>query len=808
MRVGMISPQSVPPASGGLERALEGLVRAIDAESPHEAELVRLPVDERTLVGLVDGYEAFWRLDVSSFDLVITSKYPAWLVRHPNHVVYMFHRLRGLYDAYDFFGFPERVDHADRDLARLQRLLRTHRCPPDPGEFFELFATIAATRGCDDPALALPGPLAREVVHFLDGIALDPRSIRRFFAVSKTVAARHDYFPPGVGVEVVYVPSSLERLRSTDFRHFFTVSRLDRPKRIDLIIRALDHVSHEIPLKIAGTGPDLSRLHAEAAGDSRISFLGAVSDDELVELYASAIAVPFVPSEEDLGLVALEAMQSSKPVVTCLDSGGPTELVVDGVNGFVTEPTPAAIGRALERLVGDRGLSDRLGAAGRERAQRVSWRRTVRALLHDGRPRRTPLPSRRRSKVVVTATFVAKPALHGGQLRLLHLSRGLAAAGYDVEIVSLIEADQPASREVLRDGLVQTAVPKTAAHARADAEASRSVEGLPVTDIVAADTVSLTPSYVETLRAAAAGAAAIVLSHPYLVTAVEAAADVPLVYEAQDVESDLKRAVLPASKAGERLYQLVESAEETAVRRSVLTTTCSRQDADALAKRFAADRTRFLVIANGVELKSSAFVGPEARRRWRERWLRAFATAGPVGAHDFRGLSVFFGSWHPPNIDAAEQIVGFAAARPEMLFVIGGAVCGELYGPPRPRNVLLAGFVSRVAKGGLLASADIGLNPMRIGSGTNLKIVEYLAAGLPVVTTHFGARGLPTDGERPFAVAAAEEFPTAIEQVLRDTAATRDRVRRGRALVESEYDWALLGRRFATGVQRALAQAE
>jgi len=805
MRIGVISPQSVPPAFGGLERALEGLVDAIKAESPNDAELVRLPVDERTLVGLVAAYQTFSQLDVSRFDMVITTKYPAWLVRHPNHAVYMFHRLRGLYDAYDFFGLPEHIDHDEPDLARLQAFVRTRSRPRELAEFFELFASTAAARGPDDPALALPGPLAREIVRFLDGAALDPRWVRRFFALSKTVAARRDYFPARAGVEVVYLPSSLQGLHCDRFRHFFTVSRLDEPKRIELIIRALGHVSHDIPLKIAGTGADVGRLREQAAGDPRISFLGAVSDEELVEGYADAIAVPFTPSDEDLGLVALEAMMSSKPVVTCLDSGGPTEFVTDGVNGFVTEPTPAAVGRALERLACDRAFAERLGAAGNERAGQVSWRRTVRALLRDARPRRRSISPRGKPKIVVAATFLAEPALHGGQIRLLHLCKALTAS-YDVEIVSLVEADRSRKRTILRDGLAQSAIPKTPAHAHADAEASRSVGGLHVTDILASETVSLTPSYVEALGSAAAGAAGIVLSHPYLVTAVEAIdAAVPLVYEAQDVESDLKRALLPTSEVGDRLYALVEAVEEKAVGISVLTTTCSQEDADALVQRFGAASSSLVVIPNGVELEAIAYVSTEPRRRSAERWLRSYAASGPSAAGEFRELCVFFGSAHPPNVDAAEQILRFAARRPTTLFAIVGSLCGELNGRTRPENVLLAGVVSPVVKHGLLASAHVGLNPVRIGSGTNLKLVEYLAAGLPVVTTRFGARGLPGDGDGIAAVADVEDFPRAIEQVLVNRATTRERVRRGRALVESGFDWELLGRRFTTAVETALA---
>ena len=59
MKVAIIAPSPVPFTRGGAERAVGGLARAINEHTPHECELVKLPVDESTLAGLVDGYEAF-----------------------------------------------------------------------------------------------------------------------------------------------------------------------------------------------------------------------------------------------------------------------------------------------------------------------------------------------------------------------------------------------------------------------------------------------------------------------------------------------------------------------------------------------------------------------------------------------------------------------------------------------------------------------------------------------------------------------------------------------------------------------------
>src|SRR5690606_16168463 len=209
--------------------------------------------------------------------------------------------------------------------------------PETVAEFFERFRLLQQSP-LPDGALAFPGPLAREIVHFLDDGALSPQKMTRHAAISRTVAERQGYFPHGAPVEVLYPPPHRDDYRCGSDDYFFTSSRLDGAKRIAFLIEAMAHVKHDIPLLIAGRGPDEERLRALAGDDPRIRFLGFVPDDEMPALYADALAVPFVPYDEDYGLITIEAMRSGKPVVTFTDSGGPCEFVREGVTGLSCAP--------------------------------------------------------------------------------------------------------------------------------------------------------------------------------------------------------------------------------------------------------------------------------------------------------------------------------------------------------------------------------------------------------------------------------------------------------------------------------------
>ena len=106
----------------------------------------------------------------------------------------------------------------------------------------------------------------------------------------------------------------------------------------------------------------------------RVRFLGYVTDEEVVDLYANCFGVVLTPHDEDYGFTTLEAFFAGKPVITTSDAGGVLEFVENGVNGFVELPEPSQLAAHMDTLNSDRGLCERLGTAGRELVrEKVSW---------------------------------------------------------------------------------------------------------------------------------------------------------------------------------------------------------------------------------------------------------------------------------------------------------------------------------------------------------------------------------------------------------------------------------------------------
>lgn len=271
-------------------------------------------------------------------DMVIPTKFPSYLVRHPMKVTWLFHQHREVYDLYGTAYCSFTDDPEEQEI--------------------------------------------RQTILRLDNKTL--RESRRIFTISENVSRRLQKFND-IGSETLYPPPHYKgRYREGPFGDYVLYAgRLERLKRCELLVEAFRYVEPAVRLVLAGRGPQLENLErqAERLGlGERVVFAGFVPEEELLELYASAGGVLYAPVDEDYGYVTVEAFLSGKPVVTCTDSGGTLEFVEDGVTGFVVEPTPEAIGDAVNRLFASRERAREMGAAGRPKVDGISWDRVIDAL--------------------------------------------------------------------------------------------------------------------------------------------------------------------------------------------------------------------------------------------------------------------------------------------------------------------------------------------------------------------------------------------------------------------------------------------
>jgi glycosyltransferase involved in cell wall biosynthesis len=793
MKIAIVAPSPIPFTIGGAENLFWGLQEYINAETPHQCELIKVPSAEGNFWEIIDSYQKFSIIDLSYFDLLISTKYPAWMVNHGRHVCYMQHTLRGLYDTYHFSKQPELFSWDELGLGPLRRLmdqLSSGDCNSASG-LAEFFGRIRELRhgGLPEDTFRFPGPFIRQLVHFMDGYGMSPSRISAYAAISHNVRRRENYFPGGVDVSVVYHPPRKTEYfcRNDDF--LFTASRLDGPKRIRMLTDAMKHVKSDIPLIIAGTGPDEQQLLEIAQGDPRIRFLGFVRDADVIQYYADALAVPFVPYDEDYGLITIEAMMSSKPVLTVVDSGGPNEFVRNGETGYSVVPDAKAIAERIDYMCTHRSETRQMGLNALECVRGIGWSSVARIILAEpGGSKIVPLRQKRstRKKLVVATTFPVYPPRGGGQSRIFNLYRNLARS-VDVDLVTLCNRDEPAFEGMISPGLREIRVPKSEAHHQKEAEYSRSVDWVPLTDVVMPVLYQETPVYVDALASCSREAFAVVASHPYVIDALEhCAPSKPLWFEAHNVEYELKRDIFPSSDAGKSLLDLVRRAESRCWHACEVAFACTMADLQALRGLYGNTHALSIEVPNGVAIDEVPFHSEFDR-------LRLKATLGLDG----RLVAVFMGSWHGPNLTAIEFLLSVAEKLPSVTFVVVGSA-GLAFGQRElPLNVLMTGPVDDEAKCILLGAADIALNPLTVGSGSNLKMLDYAAAGVPILSTGFGARGFAFTPGVHYISAELDKYVLELTISLATCSGRAAIADAARQLVKDRYSWRLIADEFA-----------
>lgn len=150
------------------------------------------------------------------------------------------------------------------------------------------------------------------------------------------------------------------------------VSQLIRGKGVDLLLQAVKKIGSRFHLTIVGTGnaeAGLKELSHSLGLDDRVRFAGWVNNDSIGEFYSNArvVAVP-CRWPEPFGMIGLEAMWHARPVVA-FNVGGIPDWLENDVTGFlVAEQDVSGLATAIERILQDYGLAQRLGEAALIRA--------------------------------------------------------------------------------------------------------------------------------------------------------------------------------------------------------------------------------------------------------------------------------------------------------------------------------------------------------------------------------------------------------------------------------------------------------
>lgn len=343
-RVAVVT-SDVPFVKGGHITIAQSTVRALRAWG-YEADLILTP--QNRFGHQLRAYMATRLTDVGEDGLgrkihqVISFRYPSYAVKHSCHVCWLNHRMREYYDLWESFSSQ---------------------------------LGFRAT---------LKEGLRRRIIHLLDTRLLK-HNVTKLFAQSKTIQERLKLWG-SIPSELLYPPPPQRDYRTESYQNFIlSVSRLQRLKRLDLLLDALALMKNrDLKAVIIGEGPEEKNLGLkikEKQLENRVLLLGKVDEKILIEYYSRCLAVFFAPLREDYGLVTAEAFTSRKCVVTALDSGGPAELVIDGERGYVCPAHPERIAEKLDELADNRTLAENMGEKAYTFISHLTWEKAVEKLI-------------------------------------------------------------------------------------------------------------------------------------------------------------------------------------------------------------------------------------------------------------------------------------------------------------------------------------------------------------------------------------------------------------------------------------------
>lgn len=772
MKIAIVAPSPVPFRIGGIENLVWSVCDYINKKTKHSADLIKLPSRELDFWSLIDTYKSFYDLDLSHFDAVITSKYPCWMIRHDNVVTYMAHCLRGLYDCYFMMGLPEEVDRNNPFVNQVVDYMEANPNPASLDDFFTMVYDLKY-RPVPDSYYIFPGPFIRLLVHYMDKFGLAYSGRDNFFAISDTVKNRTEYFPEGANVTTLYPESEKQDFTEGNYEYVFMISRLDSAKRIDLLVKAMKYVKSDVKLKIAGTGPCADELKALAGDDKRIEFLGFVSDEDATNLYANALVIPYFPYDEDYGYITAEAMMHKKPIITTRDAGGPTEFTIDNETGFVVDTDPEAIAKAIDYFAQNPEEAKRMGTNAFEKVKDISWDNVVDKLVAEIENKMN------RKKIVVPVTFGVYPAQGGGQARIYQLYKNITK-NYDVELVTNnYGLNEPVMKLKIGKGLTEVKVQVSDEFNNKRLEYDK-ILGTASNDSLCLAEWQLNPNYTNELKTSLKDASFVILSHPYMYEVFKSCnSGLKFAYEAQDVDYLIKKNMYSNDPFAENILQMVFEAEKKCCLESEFVITCSDADADKLCELYGCDRSKMVVVPNGVSMEDTAFTSLAERKAKRHAYN---LTDKKIG--------IFMGSYHKPNLEGCDYIISIADKCPDTMFLLMGSQCMNYKKNELPKNVGLVGFAADDVKEKIFETIDFAINPMFSGSGTNLKMFDYMAAGIPVITTEFGTRGI--EKKDCFIIAEKDTMPDAINAFNLDD--QEQRINDSLKLIEDVFDWSVIAK--------------
>ena len=390
-------------------------------------------------------------------------------------------------------------------------------------------------------------------------------------------------------------------------------------------------------------------------------------------------------------------------------------------------------------------------------------------------------------------------ASSGGAARLYQLARKLVET-YEIYMVVLAGPRQRPALSHVEPGIIRCRIPASKALVDRVDQLSAQV-GEAHTMLALSDVTVDLPLVEFFLNQIKARLAAVVLVGPYLYPWFKKQGwAVPVIYEAPDVQREFMKVLVKEAVQADAAAAMVTELEAELCDDAAMIWTVSEKDRHTFMDHYRVPETKLVLVRSGVSVDRAILAPPGAYGGLR-KWVGLTKPA-----------VLFVGSHMRPNLEAAQFIIQQLAPRfPDLVFVIIGlnleGYQSSAGSEKIPENVVLTGRLSEREKETAMALTTIALNPLSSGSGTSLKVPDYIAHGKPIITTPLGLRGYE-EFEPWLHCVELESFPDVLSTMLKalaqdeyvldgDCISARDHLKK-------ELDWGVIATKLKPDLERLL----
>lgn len=579
------------------------------------------------------------------------------------------------------------------------------------------------------------------------------------------------------GIDPKYYNKIRDNHKNNEVKKAFFIGSAHPPNNeaVDFIINELADKCSSIQFLIAG----LCCNNFKDVKKNNVNLLGVIDEKTKKDLFSKVdIAINPMFSGGGTNLKTLEFLSAGIPMVAT--DIGARGLDLENNNHFLLADKNNFFEKIIF-LAENKKIYNQLSINSKNYINnKFSWK-SIALSIKNEIDTLSEINKKKRSRLLLLNDFKVSNPSHGGEIRINKLYSDLS--NYFEIVLLCLNNDQKFLITEITDHYKEISIPKTIKHINTTLQNNKKF-WVETSDITTSDMITENDFFCKIFKVYYNISDLIIFIHPYMINVLDTIENPkkPIIHESLNIETNLKKNILLGHPDYKKLIKTVKMIEDKSFLKSDLIISVSEEEKKIFSGMY---NKKINTIQNGVELKSNDY------------YHKPFINIKKM--FNDKPIAVFIGSGHKPNIYSLKFIIDVLSINmPDFVFLIIGSVCDDKFVTLNvTKNIFLFGKIDSEYKDALLSIADIALNPMYEGAGSNLKLPEYFSAKIPVVTTPFGARGYDITDHEEVIISELENFEKNIRYLYNNKLLKNKLAENAFKYVKKNLDWKFLAKKYA-----------